>query len=173
MKKTKVILASVATVLVAGTVLFTSCEKEGSNENASLVQTKATGGEYPCGQAPHIPGSVVPGETVLCTDGLPHYCNYTKPGNCLLEVPASALSSTHLDMAVSGGPSSVGNFFSGEEWKRFWPDLGSETVAALASGEYYLHKMQRSENRCFYVATKSSTLEAGIEIYLVMPVIYE
>ena len=172
MKKTKVILASVATVLVAGTVLFTSCEKEGSNENASLVQTKATGDEYPCGQAPHIPGNVVPGETVPCSDGLPDYCNYTKPGNCLREVTISKLSE-QLDMVVSGGPSSVGEFFSGEEWKRFWPDLDADAVATLASGEYYLHKRLRSDNAYFYVATKSSTLEAGIEIYLVMPVIYE
>ena len=172
MKKIRIILTSVATALVAGVTLFTSCEKEGSNENASLMQTKVADDEYPCGQAPHIPGNVVPGETVLCSDGLPHYCNYTKPGNCLREVTVSKLSE-QLDMVVSGGPSSVGEFFSGENWKKFWPNLDSRTVAELATGKYYLHKKLRSRNSCFYVATKASKLEAGVEIYLVMPVIYE
>ncbi len=170
MKKTKVILASVATVLVAGTTLFTSCEKE-TNEGTAFLQKTVIGN--PCGDEPHVDGPFARGLTVDCPiDNLPSYCNYKVQGDCLREVTIST-SSTLLDMVVSGGPSSVGEFFSGEEWKRFWPELDSETIATLASGEYYLHKMQRSENRCFYVATKSSTLEAGIEIYLVMPVIYE
>ena len=172
MKKTRIVYMIVATALVAGTVMFTSCEKEGSNENVSLVQTKAAEDDYPCGQRPHIQGSYNPGLTVLCSDGLPDYCDYTKPGNCLKEIKAQ-LSSTQLDMAVSGGPSSVGKLFSGEEWKRFWPNLDSKIVAELATGKYYLHKRLRSGNECFYVATKSSKLAAGIDIYLVMPVIYE
>ncbi|MBO7201359.1 MAG: hypothetical protein J6V54_08210 [Bacteroidales bacterium] len=172
MQKTKVILASVATVLVAGTVLFTSCEKEGSNETVLLEQSKATGDGYPCGQRPNIPGPYNPGLTVMCSDNLPDYCDYTQPGNCLQEIRIS-LNSDQLDMVVSGGPKAVGEFFSGEEWRNFWPDLDADTVATLASGDYYLHKRLRLDNECFYVATKSSTLEAGIEIYLVMPVIYE
>ncbi len=171
MSKTRIVLATVATALVAGTAIFTSCEKEGSNENASLMQTKEASG-YPCGQTPHVPGSCNPGATIMCSDGLPDHCNYSIPGNCLREIRIS-ISIEQVDMAVSGGPSSVGKFFSGEEWKNFWPELDSEIIAELATGKYYLHKMQRSENDYFYVATKADKLEAGIEIYLVMPVIYE
>lgn len=172
MKDTKLIFPTLATMLVVGVTMFISCEKEGSNENALLVQTKVAEGQYSCGQAPHIQGPYNPGLTVLCEDdGLPHYCNYTIPGNCLQEVSIPGLSE-QLDMVVSEGPGYVGKFFSGKGWKKIWPNLDSKIVEELATGYYYLHKIERSEKRSFYVATKSSKLEPGIDIYTVIPVVH-
>lgn len=169
--KTKYLKLSLLAVLVAGATMIISCEKEDSNDNSTL--SKKSMFENPCGHRPDIDGPFTRGETVNCpNDNLPWYCNYQRQGNCLKGVTVPGISE-QLDMVVSGGPDLVGEFFSGKSWTKIWPDLDYKIVNELATGKYYLHKIQRAKNNYFYIATMDKKLTPESIIFLVMPIVSE
>ena len=49
--------------------------------------------------------------------------------------------------------------------------IENETIEKLVSGEYYFHKMYRSEDSYFYAASKSKVINSDIEYLIVLPVI--
>ena len=60
---------------------------------------------------------------------------------------------------------------TGDVWKKYWPTIDNETIEKLVSGEYYFHKMYRSEDSYFYAASKSKVINSDIEYLIVLPVI--
>lgn len=169
--KIKYLKLSLLAVLVAGATMAISCSKEDSNDNSTFSEKTVVGN--PCGDRPDIDGPFQTGETVNCPkDNLPWYCNYQKRGNCLRSVRIPGISE-QLDMVVNGGSYLVGEFFSENRWKEIWPNLDYEIVAELATGKYYLHKIQRSKNNSFYIATKDKEFTIESNIFLVMPVVSE
>lgn len=154
-------------VLAAGATMVTSCEKE-ATKNDSVLQLKSLPSDD-CDTKPDIPGLFNPGATRYCEAGLITHCDYTEKGNCYKPVIIQPKSG--LDEIVSGGSDAVAKFFSGDVWKKYWPTIDNETIEKLVSGEYYFHKMYRSEDSYFYAASKSKVINSDIEYLIVLPVI--
>ena len=166
MTKSLNLIASIA-IFGIGTLVFTSCEKE-ATKNDSVLQLKSLPSDD-CDIKPDIPGLFNPGATRYCKAGLITHCDYTERGNCYKPVIIQPKSG--LDEIVSGGPDAVAKFFSGDVWKKYWPTIDNETIEELVSGEYYFHKMYRSEDSYFYAASKSKVINSDIEYLIVLPVI--
>lgn len=162
---------SLLAVLVAGATMIISCEKEATKTD-SIMQLKSQSldeNDDDCSIKPDIPGVYNPGESCYCDAGLITHCNYKKPGNCFK--PVIIKPGAGLDELVLDGPDAVAKFFSGETWKVYWSNIDDETIEKLVSGEYYFHKMYRSENSSFYAASKSKVINADAEYLIVLPVI--
>jgi hypothetical protein len=167
MKKTFYSIAYAA-IITLGTISFIGCGKEEVNEVNMIEQLSNNEKGYPIKDdisGPHNPGKSCYDEH----DRLTH-CDYSAVGNCGKPITIVASRLINLDMVVSGGSNAVANFFSSSEWENYWPTIDNTTIEKLASGNYYLHKIERSENSYFYVATTSNELNTNEDYLIVLPV---
>lgn len=169
MQKTKIRLAIAAiAILAASAAILTSCDKSELDMNL-VEQTKlASVPDDDCAVVPDIEGKYNPGKLLVCSSGLPTNCDYSIKGNC--SRPAVVVDTLITNCLVSNGPSFVVEFFSGEVWKNYWPNIDTETIDKLVSGEYYFHKIKRSQTSWFYVATKSVVIDTNTEYLVALPV---
>lgn len=169
MQKTKIRLAIAAiAILAASAAILTSCDKSELNMDLDKHTKALSLPDSDCPIGVDIEGPYNPGKTVFCDNGQIQCCDYSQTGNCWR--PIIKVDTIRLNMLVSNGPSFVVEFFSGEEWKDYWPDIDIETLDKLRTGEYYFYKIDRSETSCFYAATKSTVIDATTEYLVVLPV---
>ena len=169
-KKIKLAIACTA-ILTVGTTILVSCSKEEATETNMVEQLESlsnSGKGYPIKD--DIPGSHSSGESCYDEYGRLTHCNYSVEGNCGKPIVIVVSKLNNLDMVVSGGSNAVANFFSSDEWKDYWPTINSEAIKELSSGNYYLHKIERSEKSYFYVATTSKELNTNEDYLIVLPV---
>lgn len=157
-----------ATVLVAGTALFTSCEKEGSNE-IICGQSKSTSSDL---EYKPMSGK----RTLYRYVGTNIYFCAPPKKNCLDEIVVVSKSLSKLQIISTYTPLQIGEYFSSDGWQNdiLEFELIPEITSILATGNYYLVELSSdtSSNKIF-VVTEQSVYNEGDDIYAAIPIVVE